>query len=636
MEKFYGFDLGDAESAVSLLHRDDQTAPEIIEIAGAGSFITAYALLKDGRRILGEKACYEADAVERKLRFKSRFLTDPSCDGDIRNFAGTVLTELYRNGDLVKDDDCCFYVGCPAGWDKNTRERYRSIFERLGYPPLKIVSESRAALVSACQSRYLQVGYDILSKPVLVVDIGSSTTDFAYIMSGREVEMQTAGEVSLGGGIMDEILLEEAVESSLFKGRIRSVFKQSEPWRTYCEFAARHLKEKYFSDEEYFKDHPCKETVLIRYREPLRLSISMDGQTADKLMNKKTAKLGGRSFHQVFTQSLTDVRENINGQIPELIFLTGGVSKLKAIRDWCLEVFPESIVITGVEPEYSVSRGLAWSGRIDEELHEFHQEIDEFLNSSKVEEIIGERIRDLYKSSINALVHPILEKVALPVFERWKSGEIRRLSDTDKELEKGVEEYLHTDDARDVLSGPITSWLRGVSTALEEYTVPICVRHNVPYSALSLSSLLSASDIDIKIEAKDMFAVEEITWLIDSIITILVGLICGGGGAALISSGPTGIMAGVLISMLVLVLGKDKMESALLNADIPNPVRKLVPRSSFKSRMDSMTGEIIDKFNESIDDEKNREITGRMVSGISDQIEICLTKMAEVVEIPLG
>ena len=158
----------------------------------------------------------------------------------------------------------------------------------------------------------------------------------------------------------------------------------------------------------------------------------------------------------------------------------------------------------------------------------------------------------------------------------------------------------------------------------------------MPYSALSLSSLLSASDIDIKIEAKDMFAVEEITWLIDSIITILVGLICGGGGAALISSGPTGIMAGVLISMLVLVLGKDKMESALLNADIPNPVRKLVPRSSFKSRMDSMTGEIIDKFNESIDDEKNREITGRMVSGISDQIEICLTKMAEVVEIPLG
>lgn len=636
MEKFYGFDLGDAESAVSVLHKNDQSAPEILEIGGAGSFITAYAQLKDGRRIIGERACYEADAIERKLRFKSRFLTDPHSDDDVRNFAGAVLAEIYKKGYLVKGDDCCFYIGCPAGWDKNSRERYRSIFERLGYPPLKVVSESRAALISACQSRYLQVGYDILSKPVLVVDIGSSTTDFAYIMSGREVEMQTAGEVSLGGGIMDEILLDEAVENSLFSGRIRSAFKQSEPWRTYCEFAARHLKEKYFSDEEYFSKHPCKETVMIRWREPLRLSIKMDEQTADKLMNKKTSKLGGKSFKQVFVQSLQDVRDNISGQIPELIFLTGGVSGLKAIRDWCLEVFPESIVITGVEPEYSVSRGLSWCGRIDEELREFHQEIDEFLNSGKVDEIIAGRIRDLYKAAISALVHPILEKVALPVFEEWKSGKIRRLSDTDTELEKRVEEYLHTDDARDVLSGPITGWLRDVSTALEEFTVPICVKHNVPYSALSLSSLLSASDIEIKIDAKDMFAVEEITWLIDSIITIIVGLLCGGGGAALISSGPTGIMAGVLVSMLVLVLGKEKMESALLNADIPNPVRKLVPKSSFKSRMDLMTGEIIDKFNESIDDEKNREITERMVSGISDQIEMCLTKMAEVVEIPLG
>ena len=33
---------------------------------------------------------------------------------------------------------------------------------------------------------------------------------------------------------------------------------------------------------------------------------------------------------------------------------------------------------------------------------------------------------------------------------------------------------------------------------------------------------------------------------------------------------------------------------------------------------------------------KNEEITERMVGEISDQIELCLTKMAAVVEIPLG
>ena len=39
---------------------------------------------------------------------------------------------------------------------------------------------------------------------------------------------------------------------------------------------------------------------------------------------------------------------------------------------------------------------------------------------------------------------------------------------------------------------------------------------------------------------------------------------------------------------------------------------------------------------EHLEKEKNEEITERMVNEISSQIELCLTKMAEVVEIPLG
>ena len=142
------------------------------------------------------------------------------------------------------------YIGCPAGWDAQTRERYRYIFEQIGYPPVKIISESRAALVSACQSKHQQVGYDILSHPVLVVDIGSSTTDFAYISGGKEAPLHTAGEVFLGGGIMDELLLDCSLETSKDGKRLREVFAESPSWRSYCEFAARRLKEKYFSDEE--------------------------------------------------------------------------------------------------------------------------------------------------------------------------------------------------------------------------------------------------------------------------------------------------------------------------------------------------------------------------------------------------
>ena len=636
MDKFYGFDLGDAESAISFLQKGGKTEPEILAIAGAGSFITAYANLSSGELLIGEKACYTGGAIRRRIRFKSRFLTDPESQKDVRAFAAGVLGELYAEGLLNKHDDCCFYIGCPAGWDKNVREEYRVIFEKAGYPPVRIVSESRAALVSACQSRHLQVGYDILSKPVLVVDIGSSTTDFAYILSGRETEMQTAGEVRLGGGAMDELLLMEALWASKDRKAIEAVFEKNEPWKNYCEFAARRLKEKYFSDEEYWKENPCTETVLIYYDRPIRLTLSMDQEMAEKLKDKGIPSLGGRSFKKVFTDSLREVRDSIVDRQPELVFLTGGVSKLNDIRTWCKDIFPEAVVITGAEPEYSVSRGLAYSGRIDEELREFKAEIEQLKASTVVEQVVRQNIPELYRMAVDTMLEPVLTNAAIPVFDRWRNGEIRRLCDTDPAMEEEITRYLKTEEARSLLSGMVARWLKPVADELEEYTMPICARHHVPYTALSLNSYFKLSDMDIHIDAKNVFAVEELTWLIDSVISILIGLLCGGSGIALISSGPVGIMAGALASLLILILGKGKMEKALLKMDLPKAVRKLVPKNSFRSRLESVGDSVKENFYKNLEGERSEEITLRMTEEISAQIEECLTRMAEVVEIPLG
>ena len=616
MDRYYGFDLGDAESAVSYLNKSDVTVPRVLTVREARSFVTAYARLRNGELVIGEAACYNPDAMTRKIRFKSRFLKDPESRKDIKSFAAGVLGELYMSGDLVKGEDCCFYVGCPAGWDKTAREIYRELFEEAGYPPVRIISESRAALVSACQSKHFQVGYDILSKPVLVVDIGSSTTDFAYIMGGREVELQTAGEVALGGGLMDEVLLEIALDAAVRGERIREIFKESPPWRSYCEFAARRLKEKYFADEEYWKENECRQSVIISYEKPVRLPLFMNEKTAERILYGGIPQLGGKSFKEVFVDSLHGVRAKIQGELPELVFLTGGVSRLPAVRDWCREAFPESVVITGVEPEFSVSRGLAWSGRIDEELRQFRAEIRELVRSSTVEKIVEQHIGELYHSTVDTLVQP--------------------LSDINKEMEKEIERYLHTEEVQALLVSPITQWLKPISYELEEQTIPICIRHGVPYKALSLSSFLSISDLDIRVDAKDVFAVEELTWMIDTIISILIGLLCGGSGVALISGGISGIVAGAMLSLMILILGKEKMEEAVMNIVIPRPVRKLVPRGHFMSRMDKIAGEVRESFFKSLEKDKNEEITKRLVGEISEQIEQCLMRMAEVVEIPLG
>ncbi|MBR4457125.1 MAG: Hsp70 family protein [Solobacterium sp.] len=638
MKRFYGFDLGDAESAVALLEKNSDIPPSILEIEGVRSFITAYAVLSDGTLLIGENACYAKGAKKRRLRFKSHFLKDPSIENDIRSFSAGVLGELYGSGDLLRnDEESCFYIGCPAGWNRNDRERYRGIFERVGYPPVKVISESRAALVSACQSKHLQIGYDILSRPMLVVDIGSSTTDFAYINHGKEVEMRTGGEVALGGGIMDELLLEYAVEHSDNQKKIRKIFEESEAWKNYCEFSCRRVKEKYYSDPEYFLDHECRDSVLIRQTfPPVRLVIEMNRTIADHLENGASSRLDGSSFHEVFTASLQSVRQSISDSLPDLLFLTGGVSKMPGIRDWCCSVFPEAIVITGAEPEFAVARGLSWTGRIDEELREFRAEIQQLNETTTVEQIVEAHINDLYRDIVETMTKPIIRNAAVPVFNRWRNGEIRKLTDTNEALEKEIAVYLQTDEARELMVTPITEWLKPIAEQLEEYTVPICIRHNVPYTALSLKSYLKISDLDVKISAKDVFAVTEITLLIDSIISIIVGLLCGGSGIALIASGPTGIFAGMMISILVLALGKDKMEELLLKTDLPRPLRKLLPKNTIESRLDAISSEVRTNLYHTLENEKNEEIKTRLSQEISAQIEECLTRMAEVVEIPLG
>lgn len=637
MEQYFGFDLGDAESAIARITDRDHPAPEVLKVRGQGSFVTAYALLADGSLLVGEEACYAVGAVRRKLRFKSSYLTDPDAQKCVETFAAGVLGELYADGDLAKDGETCFYIGCPAGWDRNTRERYREIFEKAGFPPAKIVSESRAAMISACQSRHLQVGTDILSKPVLVIDIGSSTTDFAYIRRGKEERLQTGGEVHLGGGIMDEILLEQCIASSgLLEKRIRRDLSESEPWKNYCEFAARKLKEKYFSEEDYYREHGLVQSVVIGLHAPVRLKLFMNEAMGVKLLETGSPRLSGKSFHEAFLDALKAAKAGIQGELPELLFLTGGVSRLPAIRDWCSEVFPDAVVVTSAEPEYSVARGLAYAAAIDARLKNFRTELDAYIASDRVETVVGERIGDLYRRAVEVLTEPVLEKAALPVLESWRQGNIKRLVDVDARMQEEITTYLKSDEAAELLAGPTKSWLRGIAGEIEKDTVPLCVRNGVPVQQLSLSSYLALPDMKIDVSAGDVFAVHEITLLIDAVISVLVGMLCGGSGIALVAAGLPGIAAGVVVSFALLLLGKGQMEKVVLRANIPVPVRKLIPKGYFKSRLGNIAGRVKEELLGNLTGEKARTLSESLTNEISGQIEQCLLRMAEVVEIPLG
>ena len=68
----------------------------------------------------------------------------------------------------------------------------------------------------------------------MVIDIGSSTTDFAYIVDGHQQNVSLFGDTNLGGGLIDERILAHALAASKDGRRFAPCLRESPAWRSYC------------------------------------------------------------------------------------------------------------------------------------------------------------------------------------------------------------------------------------------------------------------------------------------------------------------------------------------------------------------------------------------------------------------
>ena len=704
MMNYWGFDLGDGESTLARVGSGGVSYPEIVDVDGKKVTITVWAVMRNGEVRIGENAARSAaSAVRSAARFKRRFLDIQSDSAAlIRDFSARVFESLRDSGALVGGEKSnSVYIGCPAGWDAENRARYRRIFETIGFPNPKVVSESRAVMVGAIQSNSVRDYVDLRTKSVLVIDIGSSTTDFAYINKGKETEIRTGGEVSLGGGVMDELLLEASLQASGHEEDLRQIFSESESWLVDCELHARHLKELYYSRPAEEREEECRDSLLITYDEPVILDLVMNSAVSHRITEEPCPQLNGKSFRSVFTAGLREVRDSIGEEPPELLFLTGGVSRMEEIRSWCQEVFPQAVIYTDREPEFSVARGLAWCGKIDDELIRFRADVDQLISSSTVESIVSGRLDDLYRAVLDHLLDPLLEKAVKPVLLDWRNGKITRLSDMETALQERIKIYLYSEDAKACLYKPVTDWLLRISEELEPYTSEICRKYHVPDRSLEISSALSASDFHLleKLEAKDVLDGDSLTWtavFVESIISLLIAMLCGGSGVVLVSEGPVGILIGFLVSFVVLLashaMGKKAIDEKIRNANLPLSIRKmalsnvlpriegpklglsgavkgglgkllssgdsnsdaadsgastkrhLLPRISWSDegisdrRMQTIRSKILSNYEKllnSADSVELNALNARMSRDISQQIETRLKELAEQVESPL-
>ena len=579
---YLGIDLGDGESAIAYLSEDSVIEPVIQALGRQKSLLSVVGTL-DGQAVIGEKALLTPGIQNLRARFKSRYLSDEAALGDIRRFA----TGLYDAIAPLNQADLLVALGVPAGWTDAERERYAALVREAGFKNLYTVSESRAAFLYCKHSHSLKLDTEMLSKPALVVDMGSSTTDFAYIVNGQEQRIGIFGHINLGGGLIDALILEDAIANSPQREQLDMVFKQEPSWKHFAELSARRLKEMVFLSPE---GEPVYDTAMIYYDEPpVPLRFDIGSKKMERLLNTPIVALHGRSFRESLEVTLKDAITATRANPPQILVLTGGASRMAFFREACRQAFPDAIMTVAGEPEFTAAKGLCYAARIDSRIERFRKEVKEYFESGKVKNHVDAQLDDLAAAIAPPLTTYILNEAVLPAVLNWRNGAGGSLNELEKRLGKQIESLLSAQEATEVTRPYIKKWSMNLVALVQKDLDVILKKCRLDMALKRVDSLHAGAPMD---EVSLVLPGEGLSGVVMALAGYITASLFGGSGTAVLVaaglSNPLALIIGALVGILVGALGAAYGKQKMKDAPLPLFLRKLIPPSLLKK---TITGE---------------------------------------------
>ena len=627
-----GFDLGHGESAVTIAMTRALTEPQVLDVQGRKSMITAVAHHPSRGTLIGEDAYTAKNLSNLRIRFKSPHLDQQRVREPIRLFAEKVYRILTADGKIKGKGESHFIVGCPSGWNLQTRAGYALLLKEAGMSPVTVMAESRAAFLNAKEAGDLNVKEEQLAGSVLIIDIGSSTTDFTAVQSLKEYPIDF-GQNELGAGLIDVAILEHTLHTHKNRQDLLRLFSQAPHLKAKCELRCRKVKEMYFSNEEKYREEPAQDVELIEAEKDILFQVKMAQPEMEVILSAPLPDLNRRSWKEAFQEALQVSKERTKNLPPQLVLLTGGASRMGFVRTLAEGVFPEARVLLGAEPEFAIAKGLAWAGRIDQKTKAFRDEVDGVLQSEQVAGIVRSKLPDLLSALAATLAQKLPDQFVIPAFTDWQKGQIKTLAALEPVVESRLDTWLASPKGKEALALPVIQWFDSLKPQIESLTNPICDRYHIRRSSLSLpSSKAWGGKIPPGLfDPKKMLALDDFADILNLIVSSVVGTIMGGTGTALLLKGPVGWVVGFLFAAVVLAFGKDKALDYLKNTDFPVFTRKLVLRQIVEWNLRKGEPELKNKILESFSG--NPQATEKIAQDVTGAIREQLNKSADAAEL---
>ena len=587
--KYIGFDLGDGESCLSVY---DTNNPSIMPIecslTGTTSFPSVVATNEEGEIFIGKHV--HDDMLSVRACFKRDFrLQTADVVQSYHYFLQGVMAQLRANYPSLLSGEYQFVVGQPADWEQETLQQFTALLEKNGIQKPLLTSEPRAALVYFQSSRTFGLDSKLLSGSVLMVDFGSSTLDFAYIANGDTDHTKVFGDAHLGGGMMDEQIVLEAIyaiKDEDKKQTLLTLLQEDASRRSKWLMEARALKEAYFNavNEEGDANLVLQKTCPVMMKGIQKITLQLSPAILYTLIMEPQPLLNGNSFYTQLQNALHKANQLTQDNPPKLILLTGGASQMPFFRTLCQETLckKDAVLRYSDTPAYDIARGLAIAGYNEHQLLALKEALWSYLNESTMEGIIKEHLPALVNPLASIMIDIALPHVIKPTFTKWKKAtDNQTVDELNQQIAENLTLYFSSTVCTDALQSTIVTWSYQVLADIQKKLDLLCLDYGFSVDFLQINK--------VQVVVKDATTGETITLssvvdvLISTILGIVVAMMCGGGGMALIVATPIGLIIGGFIGIIVGLLGGKFTRELAKNTPLPRFIRKGISSSSITS-----------------------------------------------------
>jgi molecular chaperone DnaK (HSP70) len=623
-----GFDLGHGETAVAKARVESIEPPEMLEVNNKKIQITALGWHPD---LIGEQALIQAGVTQLKIAFKRKPNNDPDYRKTISKFIEIYYQLLKESKQIEGGETSQFFVGCPSGWSVSDREEYQNLLKESGIPFLSVIPESRAAFMHAKEAGKLD--YDKLKSSVLIVDIGSSTTDFTLVKSLHEIPIDF-GSNALGGSLIDRAIFARTVANHEDKALLERVFEQYPHHQARCELACRKAKEDYFSNEPLYNHPQTFARGFESINEQIYFIPQVNRAIAQEILHQPLPELEGKSWIQSFREAINVAKEKLDQQgiVPKVVLMTGGASRMKFTRQICEEIFPEPAtqVRPDPEPERCIALGLARVGRWDLRAAAFKQEVNKLFDSKKLKDLIEKHIPELIELLTKPLSDSLIENAVKPSLKDWRNNKIRTLADLETVMKGQAQKWIESENARQIVKKQSVTWFNSkIQPELAEETDPICQRYQIPRSSLRFEEGIDPVMVNPELSIGDAILAETVGFIINVVI---------GGGTigsliALVTTGhltwPILLVYGASVLVAGVEVTRSKTQDAIkTKVDVPSWSRPLLlSDSKIDSICEQMNPELENVFRQQLT--QNQEAFDELIGKVGQELKNALNTKAE-------